>query len=77
MLKHDPVTHPDHYTRGLIEVMVAIEDWELNYHRASVIKYVVRAGHKSAETEVEDLQKAAYHLNREIMLLQRNGKLKA
>ena len=62
----DLVNHPSHYNVGKIEVIEAIEDWKLNYHRGQVIKYVARAGHKSAEHEVQDLEKALWYLTREI-----------
>jgi len=65
----DLVNHPSHYNVGKIEVIEAIEDWKLNYHRGQVIKYVARAGHKSAEHEVQDLEKALWYLTREIECL--------
>lgn len=65
----DNVNHPPHYTRGKIEVIEAIEDWKLGYHRGSVVKYTARAGHKDPTKEIEDLEKAAWYLKREIELL--------
>jgi hypothetical protein len=64
----DNVSHPDHYTFGNIEVIDAIEDWRLPYHLGNVVKYVVRAGRKSKETELEDLQKARFYLSRYIKI---------
>lgn len=63
---NDSVNHPSHYTSGKIEVIEAIEDWELNFHRGQVIKYVARAGKKDPTKTLEDLKKAAWYLNREI-----------
>jgi len=63
---NDPVTHPAHYTRGKIEVIDFIEDQQFGYHLGQVIKYVCRAGHKSAETRKQDLEKAMWYLKREI-----------
>lgn len=65
-MEHDNVNHPQHYTDGSIEVLDFIEDKKLNYHRGNAIKYICRAGKKSKETEIEDLQKAVFYLNREI-----------
>lgn len=65
-MEHDNVNHPSHYTDGSIEVLDFIEDKKLNYHRGNAIKYICRAGKKSKETEIEDLQKAVFYLNREI-----------
>ena len=69
--KSDAVNHPAHYTFGSIEVADALEDWQMNLWRGTVVKYVVRAGRKRKETEIEDLQKAAWYLNREIERMQK------
>ena len=64
-MEHDNVNHPSHYTDGNIEVLDFIEDKKLNFHRGNAVKYICRAGKKSKETEIEDLQKAVFYLNRE------------
>lgn len=61
---HDLVNHPSHYTHGKIEVIDAIEDWQLNYHLGQVVKYVARAEYKGEP--IQDLQKARWYLDREI-----------
>lgn len=66
----DAVNHPSHYTDGRIEVIDFIEDKKLNYHRGNALKYLCRAGKKDPEKEVEDLQKAAWYINREIQRLE-------
>lgn len=58
------VDHPKHYNVGKIEVIDAIEDWKLGFHEGNVVKYVARAKHKGRE--LEDLQKAAWYLQRRI-----------
>lgn len=63
------VTHPSHYNSGKIEVIEAIEDWKLNFHRGNAVKYVARAGKKDPSKEIEDLEKAVWYLNREIEVL--------
>lgn len=68
-MKFNSVTRPKHYTSGKIEVLEAIEDWKLNYHRGQVIKYVARAGKKDPAKHIEDLKKASFYLSREIELL--------
>ena len=60
----DPVQHPDHYTRGGIEVIDAIEAWDLGFRLGNAIKYIARAGHKG--DRLEDLRKARWYLDREI-----------
>ena len=58
--------HPQHYTRGSIEVWDFIRDQGLNYHRGNAIKYICRAGFKSPATEIEDLKKAIHYLENEL-----------
>ena len=60
----DPVRNPSHYKSGGIEVIDVIEAFELNFRLANVIKYVLRAGRKG--DALEDLEKAAWYLDREI-----------
>ena len=61
---NDPVHNPSHYKSGGIEVIDVIEAFELNFRLANVIKYVLRAGRKG--DALEDLEKAAWYLDREI-----------
>jgi hypothetical protein len=64
--KHDPIDHPSHYNLGKIEVIDAIEDWNLNFHLGNCVKYIARAGKKDSTKYLEDLRKAAWYLNRAI-----------
>ncbi len=68
---HDPVGRPHHYTFGSIEVIDAIEAWELGFHLGNVVKYVARAAHKGRY--VEDLRKARWYLDRELQRHAPNG----
>ena len=61
---NDPVHNPSHYKSGGIEVIDVIEAFDLNFRLANVIKYVLRAGRKG--DALEDLEKAAWYLDREI-----------
>jgi len=63
---NDPVNHPSHYTDGKIEVIDFIEDKKFGYCLGNAIKYISRAGKKSKATEIEDLQKAVWYINRRI-----------
>ena len=60
----DPVHNPSHYKSGGIEVIDVIEAFELGFHLGNVVKYVLRAGRKG--DALEDLEKAAWYLDREI-----------
>ena len=65
--EYDPVTRPAHYVTGGIEPIDFIMSQRLDFARGNVIKYVTRAGRKGdANTELEDLRKAAFYLAREI-----------
>lgn len=65
-LAPDPVHHPAHYKQGGVEVIDAIEAWELGFCLGNTVKYVARAGKKDAAKTVEDLKKARWYLDREI-----------
>lgn len=69
----DTVNHPSHYNDGKIEVIDFIEDKHLNFSRGNAVKYIARAGKKNPEKELEDLQKAAWYINREIERLERKN----
>lgn len=70
---HDAVNHPSHYTDGKIEVIDFIEDKKLGYHLGNAIKYIARAGKKDPAKKVEDLQKAAWYILREIDRLKKEA----
>ncbi len=61
--KRDVINHPSHYEQG-IEVIDAIEAWELGFHLGNVVKYVARAGKKDPKKKREDLLKAQWYLDR-------------
>lgn len=63
----DPV-NPNHY--GGDAVMRAIEACGVNFGRGSVAKYVLRAGKKEKNSELIDLKKARWYLDREIARLE-------
>ena len=65
------VEHPSHYNIGKIEVIDAINEWQLDFDLGNVVKYVARAGHKAPEKTVEDLKKAQFYLDDEISRLTR------
>ncbi len=69
--KTDPVERPAHYTFGKIEVIDAIEDWDLGFHLGNTVKYVARAGKKDPAKTIEDLKKARWYLDRKITVLEK------
>lgn len=60
----DMVNHPQHYSAHGIEPIDYIESHDLNFNLGNVIKYVSRAPFKG--TELQDLKKAKWYLEREI-----------
>lgn len=62
----ETVNHPPHYTAhpSGIECIEVTEHF--NFCLGNAIKYIWRAGLKDSRTQVEDLQKAAWYLNREL-----------
>ena len=60
----EAVHHPAHYNSGTIEVIDAIEDWELGFHLGNAVKYIARARRKERSLYAEDLKKAIWYLQR-------------
>lgn len=64
--------NPAHYKSTKIEPIEVIEDWGLGFCLGNAIKYIARAGKKleqgmtPIDKEIEDLEKAAWYLNRHI-----------
>lgn len=60
----DKINHPPHYTASGIEPIDVIESWNLGFCLGNTVKYIARAKHKGSE--LEDLKKARWYLDREI-----------
>lgn len=58
------VNHPQHYNQGEIECIDIIEMLGLNFALGSALKYIWRADIKG--NPIEDLEKAAWYIQREI-----------
>ena len=67
------MNHPSYYNTGSIEVIDFIEDQKLNFHLGNAVKYIIRAGKKNGEKEIEDLQKAKWYIARYIGLLEKRS----
>lgn len=65
--KDDIVNHPLHYTFGKYEVLDVLEDWFPDDPLLfNATKYLPRAGKKDKNTEIEDLKKAIFYIQRKI-----------
>jgi hypothetical protein len=70
---NDAVNHPKHYTNhpSGVECIQIVE--HLNFCLGNAIKYIWRAGEKYQEKEIEDLEKSAWYLAREIQRRKKSG----
>ena len=64
MNKQDPL----HYKTSGIEVWDYIYQNDLCYFKGNIVKYIVRAGSKPGESELDDLRKASAYLNKLISI---------
>ena len=72
MVSTDAINHPSHYTQYKgVEVIDITE--QLNFNRGNAVKYIARAGYKSEDTEIQDLKKAKWYVEREISRLADGG----
>lgn len=55
---------PSHYAHMSPEPIDVIEAWELDFHTASALSYIARAGRKDGESREACLLKAANFLHR-------------
>lgn len=82
MTKQDRVEHPSHYTwlKDLCGIEVIDITRHMNFNLGNVIKYILRAGHKSEEglsdkqKHIEDLKKALFYIKDEIKRLEEEEK---
>ena len=70
-MNKEMINHPLHYNVGHYEVIDVIEDqgWGEGFNRGNALKYIMRAKHKNADKEIEDLEKARWYIDREISRL--------
>ena len=68
----DEVNHPSHYGGGdnPYETIKVIDAWGLDFSLGNAVKYISRAGKKNKDKVVEDLKKAKWYIEHEIMLLE-------
>lgn len=71
MINHDSVNHPRHYTSHPSGVECIQISEHYNFCIGNAIKYLWRAGLKG--DDVEDLKKARWYLDREILNREKAG----
>lgn len=69
--KASAVDHPAHYggAENPYECIKVIEAWGLDFCLGNAAKYISRAGKKDPGKELEDLEKAAWYIDRRIKQL--------
>lgn len=61
------INHPAHYGGDTVyEAIKVIEAWGLGFCLGNTVKYIARAGRKDEASDIEDLKKARWYLDREI-----------
>lgn len=65
----DPI-NPQHYNDLSPTPMVVIRAWSLSFSLGNTVKYIARAGRKDPARTIEDLRKAAWYLQEEIVALE-------
>ena len=60
------VLSPSYYNKENMSVSDIVDEYELNFNKGNIIKYVLRSGKKQADTEIQDLQKAMRYCQMEI-----------
>ena len=62
----DSVIIPSYYNKANMSVIDIIDEYELNFNKGNIIKYILRSGKKSKDTEIQDIQKAMRYCQMEI-----------
>ena len=62
----ESVIIPSYYNKANMSVIDIIDEYELNFNKGNIIKYILRSGKKSKDTEIQDLQKAMRYCQMEI-----------
>lgn len=72
-MSFDLINNPSHYCEGRkIQPLDVIEDWDLDFACAQVVKYIGRAGRKGSA--LQDCEKALFYLSRKVDRMKRaNG----
>lgn len=62
--------NPTHYMGDY--VMRIIEDFTLDFLSGTIVKYLLRAGNKPGNSEIQDLKKARWYLDRKIKNMEKS-----
>ena len=65
-MEDNSVLSPSYYNKENMSVSDIVDEYELNFNKGNIIKYVLRSGKKNKDTEIQDLQKAMRYCQMEI-----------
>ena len=65
-MEDNSVLSPSYYNKENMSVSDIVDEYELNFNKGNIIKYILRSGKKSKDTEIQDLQKAMRYCQMEI-----------
>lgn len=68
-MTNDAVDHPSHYTSHPSKIECIQVTEHLNFCIGNAIKYLWRAGLKDGNSDIQDLKKAVWYIEREIARL--------
>ena len=73
-------SHEKHYggESNPHEAIKVIEHYEFGFHLGNAVKYILRSGKKHPTTTgtIDDLKKAIWYIERQVLLLEKKGKNK-
>lgn len=71
-MSNNEIIEPSYYNKSSMSVCNIIDEYDLDFYKGNIIKYVLRSGKKSADTEIQDLEKAIKYCILEIERLKKN-----
>ena len=71
-MSNNEIIEPSYYNKASMSVCDIIDEYGLDFYKGNIIKYVLRSGKKSADTEIQDLEKAIKYCILEIDRLKKN-----
>lgn len=74
-MAEEMVDHPSHYggKDNPYEAIRVIEAWNLGFCLGNTVKYISRAGKKNDNSELQDLKKAKWYLDRRIAQIEQGA----
>jgi hypothetical protein len=68
-MENDKINPPHYLGAKGIQAIDVIEMFQLDFCKGTAVKYLLRAGKKDGEPELDDLEKARWYIERRLMQL--------